>query len=152
MPRTIDQSSYRIFFYSRTVTAGIELDITDPDEFASTDYSSTKTSVFVIHGWKNNYTTYMSQTIKNAYLTAADVNIFVVDWSSVAILDYISARSSVSALGEVLGEMISTMVDNQLLSLALTKIVGHSLGAHIAGNTGSELGGNVLYIAGANCR
>lgn len=151
-PRPVDKSTFKIFFYSRTVTAGVELDITDTDNFHSTDYSSSKKSVFVIHGWQNNYTTYMSQTVKNAYLSATDVNVFVVDWSSVAKLDYFSARFSVATLGKVLGEMIYTMVHKDLLNLGLTNIVGHSLGAHIAGNTGKELGGNVSYIAGCSSR
>lgn len=144
----VEHSDLKIYFYSKKMTDGIEINITDIRDLKKTDFSYSKKTIFVIHGWHDDYNASMCQTVKNAYLTATDVNIFLVDWSSIAQKAYIIARSQVFQVGRALGLMISSMVYNQLLNLDNTSVVGHSLGAHVAGNAGHTLGGKVDHIIG----
>lgn len=137
----------KMFFYSRQIQ-GLQVNITNMEDMKGTDFSSLKDTVFVIHGWTNDNTSPMCHVVKDAYLDVKDVNLFVVDWSSVSKKEYVMARYQIIELGRVLGNMISVLAKNQLLNLNRTTIVGHSLGAHLAGITGKALQGRVGQIIG----
>lgn len=129
---------------------GVEIDLTNATDFSKTDYSHEKNTIFVIHGWIDSHTTLMAQIVKNAYLVATDVNVFIVDWSKVASEEYVHARNQVVTIGTTLGIMINIMFHNQLLTLDKVSLVGHSLGAHVAGIAGKALDGQFAHIIGKN--
>lgn len=148
----ISSTDIEMIFYSQNETDGYKINISNIDEFKRIDYSPSKYTVFVIHGWTNDYTYIMPQTVKNAYLAAADVNVFLVDWSKIAKLDYVLSRNQVIQVGQVIGTMIRSMVENKLLDLNKTSVIGHSLGAHVAGTTGKALKGELSYIVGKSSK
>lgn len=144
---TVTKADIKIYFYNKN-TSELVLNISSIDEIKKSGYSSSKNTVFVIHGWHNSYHSSMCQVVKDAYLTVTDVNIFVVDWNSIAKQEYFQARNQVVQTGKVIAELIYSMVTNGLLHLNKTSIVGHSLGAHVAGTTGKALKGQVDHIVG----
>lgn len=144
---TVNPSDIKIYFFSRT-TNGKEVNLANPAEINQTDYSPSKETIFLIHGWINDHRAPMIESIKNAYLDVADVNVFVVDWGRFAFEEYVHARYLVVAIGKTLAELVSSMVVNNFLSLSKTTIVGHSLGAHIAGTTGKALNKELDTIVG----
>lgn len=73
---------------------------------------------------------------------------FVVDWEVIANMNYLTAHATVDAVGEYLAMFISLMVEKYSLQLWNVKIVGHSLGAHVAGFAGSILFSQVGTIVG----
>lgn len=146
---TINPSDIKIYFSSRT-TNDKEVHIENPAEVKQTDFSPEKETIFVIHGWINEHRAPMCELVKNAYLSAGDFNVFVVDWGRLAFEEYVHARYQVQPIGKVLAEFILGMVTNNLLSLNMITIVGHSLGAHIAGVTGKGFKGEVKTIVGKN--
>lgn len=144
----VDKSDIKIYFYSNKHSEGVEIDITNAKEFSKTDYSHSKKSIFLIHGWLNDYNYPMSQTVKNAYLHSHEVNVFIVDWSKIAHGEYSIVRNQVVQVGQIVADLISGMVNINVLSLSRTVLVGHSLGAHVAGNTGMALNREVDTIIG----
>lgn len=145
---SVSDSSVNLYFYSRRISEGYQLNISNEKDYKNIDFDNTKQSVFIIHGWNDRYNLSMAQTVKDAYLTAVNYNIFLVDWGIIANESYIAARTSVSQLGVVVGKKILVMVEKVSLNLNLTGIVGHSLGAQISGNVGRSLSGNLSYIIG----
>lgn len=79
-----------------------------------------------------------------AYLATQDVNVVAVDWSAVADQLYVRARSAVVPVGKFLALVLDWLVLEAGLSVDKVHIVGHSLGAHIAGTAGEYLTVGVL--------
>lgn len=110
-----------------------------------------KETVFVIHGWRNTYESPMAKTVKDAYLDTRDANVIVVDWSKFSGGDYITAKFSVTNVGRMIADLIWDMTQELDLNLEMTGMVGHSLGAHVAGVTGRNLEGALSHIIGKCC-
>ena len=68
-----------------------------------------------------------------AYLRAGDYNVIVVDWSSIANLVYSAAAGNVPKIAERVTEMLNYLKAEFGLNFSTTQLVGHSLGAHVAG-------------------
>jgi len=79
-----------------------------------------------------------------------DFNVIFIDWSEGAqTINYLAARNRVSAVGELVASYIDFLVQNNLLTLSRTSLIGFSLGAHIAGMTGKNVrSGRVNAIIG----
>lgn len=75
------------------------------------------------------------------------INVCLVDWSYLALSDYISAASTYTKdVGNYIAEFIRTLnIPPKNVSVA-----GHSLGAQIAGYCGAALNGKLGYIYGKN--
>ncbi|KAJ8983360.1 hypothetical protein NQ317_009273 [Molorchus minor] len=86
--------------------------------------------------------------MRETVLSKHDINVFVVDWATIALRNYISARYSVVEVGEHIADFIKSLVSTYRLDLSRVYFVGHSLGAHISGNAGAALGGKVGNIVG----
>nr|ATU82405.1 venom lipase [Lethocerus distinctifemur] len=96
-----------------------------------------KTKV-IIHGWMVNGEEKFCRTIRLAYLEHHDYNIITVDWSMLSKTMYNMAKAYVAPVGEYVAEMLEYLVKNYHISLADVHIIGHSLGAHVAGAAGSS--------------
>lgn len=77
----------------------------------------------------------------------AETNVIVVDWSRLAALIYWSVVKYTTPVGEYIGGFLNTL---DILGYDLTKIhlIGHSLGAHIAGIAASWVDSKVGRITG----
>lgn len=83
--------------------------------------------------------------IRRAYLALGNFNVIVVDWSAGAeTINYIAARNRVAPVGAVLAQLVQ-MISRQYPAVSPRDItiVGHSLGAHIAGFAGKNLVGDM---------
>ncbi|XP_025832219.1 pancreatic triacylglycerol lipase-like [Agrilus planipennis] len=115
---------------------------------SSSYYDSSKQNIFVIHGWRNDQGSDVNEAVRSAYLEVLDANVFVVDWSSVSYSMYTVAFSNVPSIGRNLGRFISSMQSSYGLDADQFTLVGHSLGAHVAGCAGSAADSNVGVIVG----
>lgn len=84
-----------------------------------------------------------------AYLEAQDVNVIVVDWSWVAGLIYPLTKTAVTPIGIFLAQFVDWLVLEAGVSVGSIHIIGHSLGAHIAGVVGAHVTtGRISRITG----
>lgn len=142
-------SDIKIFFHSKTTSkGGMEVDLTNPDTLEKTDFSTAKDSIFLVHGWHSNAMSAVNTDVTKSFLKVQDVNIFVVDWSNIAKEFYTIAQANVEPVGQIVGGLVQNLVDTVGLSLDKTAIIGHSLGAHVAGVIGATLGGKASYVVG----
>ncbi|PSN31810.1 hypothetical protein C0J52_22637 [Blattella germanica] len=112
-------------------------------------FNSSWPTRIVIHG--RNSDTQTVVPIKDDYLTKEDSNVILLDWSVPAKdLFYVFAKRKVSFIGEKLGSLIDSLVTKGL-NLTQLHIIGHGLGAHIAGVAGKRYDfstiSNVDYIS-----
>ncbi|BFF92645.1 phospholipase A1-like [Drosophila madeirensis] len=104
---------------------------------------------FVIHGWNGRYTDDMNTRITKSWLSKGDYNVIVVNWDRAQSIDYASSVLAVPAAGEKVGEMIKYLNEHHGMSLDSMEVIGHSLGAHVAGYAGKKVGkGRIHSIVG----
>ncbi|XP_015113174.1 pancreatic triacylglycerol lipase [Diachasma alloeum] len=102
----------------------------------------------VIHGWTDKGTTKWLKIIRSNYLSEEDCNVVIVNWFPISIKEYHVAAKLTEQIGAYVGEFLHFLNAETNISLANVHILGHSLGAHIAGFAGSSLSGNVGRITG----
>lgn len=141
----------KIFFHDRnTDEKGILINVINASAVQETTFSNTKDSIFLIHGWHDNYNGTINRDVGQAYLKVVDVNIFVIDWSEIASKNYIEAFENITGIGQLIGKFIRNLIAAVGLRLSKTSIIGHSLGAHIAGVAGANLSGEAQFVIGKN--
>ncbi|KAJ8983363.1 hypothetical protein NQ317_009276 [Molorchus minor] len=136
------------FFYSRNNNGDVRLTSASVAGLRDTDFNVRRQTLFIIHGWTNNYQSPVNTVIRSAVLPRLDVNVFVVDWSPISERNYLSAQGSVVAVGNFLADFVRSLESTYGLNLSTVTFVGHSLGAHIAGIAGGALDGRVAQIVG----
>ncbi|CAL7944355.1 unnamed protein product [Xylocopa violacea] len=95
-------------------------------------------SVLYIHGFIENYERDNVLAIINAYLDKGGVNFILLDWGSIALNpNYFYVANQVGLIGKTIAEFFDKT--EKFFNLERLHIVGHSLGAHVAGNIGRNL-------------
>jgi lipoprotein lipase len=74
-----------------------------------------------------------------------DSKVCIVDWEKLARSDYDVA---VNKMVPQVGIFLADFIRRSNMPLSSVTLVGHSLGAHVAGRAGAELGGKVFLIVG----
>lgn len=101
------------------------------------------TSLFcriTIHGWNSNANAAVNILCRDGYLQLGQFNVITVDWGVGATTgNYATARNRVGSVGAVTSQFINLLrrVYPEVDPSDIT-IVGHSLGAHVAGFVGKN--------------
>ncbi|TMW43157.1 hypothetical protein DOY81_011763 [Sarcophaga bullata] len=105
----------------------------------ASNFNPAKPTRFVIHGWLQNHFSSMNKNIRDAWLSSDDCNVIVVDWSSARSAVYATSVWAVPKVGQRLANMIDFLVQDYNMPLHNLIIIGHSLGAHVAGYAGKYI-------------
>ncbi|XP_014275645.1 pancreatic triacylglycerol lipase [Halyomorpha halys] len=126
-----------------------QLILNDVDVFQSSFFNPDNPTKIIIHGFLDCSTNPMAQTIKNSLLEQEDVNVILVDWGKIAKgLDYIKIAMETVDIGAFVARFMEFLVENGA-QLDDFHLIGHSLGAHIAGFAGAGVtNGTVARITG----
>lgn len=71
-----------------------------------------------------------------------------MDWRRLAISGYVTAATGVPNVGRALGQFLRFLNRVTGASFRTMHLIGFSLGAHLVGNAGRELGGDIARITG----
>lgn len=71
-----------------------------------------------------------------------------MDWRRLALFDYATAARGVPAVGRGLGQFMNFLSEVTGLNFNNVHLVGFSLGAHVVGNAGREMGGRAARVTG----
>ncbi|KAJ8983365.1 hypothetical protein NQ317_009278 [Molorchus minor] len=129
------------YFYSRNTIGDFSVTSSSLSDLRDTDFNVQRQTLFIIHGWTNNYQSLVNTVVRSAVLPRLDVNVFVVDWSPIAAGNYLSAQGEGP-------DFVKSLESTYGLNLSTVTFVGYSLGAHVAGNAGAALDGRVAQIVG----
>ncbi|XP_075989905.1 pancreatic lipase-related protein 2-like [Anticarsia gemmatalis] len=112
-----------------------------------TNYNPARRTIILIHGWMVDVTAAMNTVLVPAFLSAEDVNVIVVDWSAGAgSINYATAVANTVPAGESIARFVTWLNGATGAVSRMYHIIGHSLGGHMAGIIGRNLGGQVGYI------
>ncbi|XP_023308368.2 phospholipase A1 VesT1.02-like [Lucilia cuprina] len=121
----------------------------DGKSIAKSYFNPAHPTRFVIHGWTQSYTADMNKEIRDAWLSIGEYNIIVVDWARARSVDYATSVLAVPTVGKKVANMIDYLVKIHGMSLDTLYVIGHSLGAHVAGYAGKNVkSGQIHTIIG----
>lgn len=114
----------------------------------NSNYNGNRPLKVIVHGLNNNGNTPMNPLITSAFLAVMDCNVIVVDWRGAANAGYNTAANAVPSVGQHLGDFITWLIRNGGGNMNQVHLVGFSLGAHVVGNAGRRVGGQVSRVTG----
>ncbi|XP_058063201.1 pancreatic triacylglycerol lipase-like [Anopheles bellator] len=121
----------------------------NPASVQNSNFNPAHPTRFTIHGWNGGGTSGLHASIRQNYLGVGEFNVILVDWGVGAqTVNYIAARNRVASVGDIVSRMINTIVTATGASRGNINVIGHSLGAHAAGNAGKLQNGQLNTIVG----
>ncbi|KAL3269425.1 hypothetical protein HHI36_008495 [Cryptolaemus montrouzieri] len=136
----VQEGDVRLFLFTRMNPLDpVKLQLNHTNQF-----DTSKPTKFIIHGYLENHLVDWYKIMKDELLKNNDMNVIEVDWKRVSRSLYTSSAKNIKLIGIILGRFI---LDNGIL-LDRLHMIGHSLGAHLAGfaskyvkqNTSSTIG------------
>uniref|UniRef100_A0A2A4K4N6 Lipase domain-containing protein n=1 Tax=Heliothis virescens TaxID=7102 RepID=A0A2A4K4N6_HELVI len=171
--RNASRNQY-LLFTRRNPDSAQSLLIDDEESIKASNFNPEVPTIVVVHGWLSTQNIEPNPTLRDsniffiiycyfiqqvwfgsemsnwftAFLAKSDVNIITVDWSRVAISEYATAVLRVPSVGRAVGQFLAFL--NSVTGAPFTSmhLIGLSLGAHVVGNAGRELGGKVARVTG----
>ncbi|XP_061386832.1 phospholipase A1-like [Musca vetustissima] len=124
--------------YTRSNPNGVEITTSSKTISAST-FNPAHPTRFTIHGWTSSKDDFVNYGIRDAFFSVGDYNMITVDWGRARSVDYASSVLAVPGVGAKVAKLIDVLVKNHGMKLDDLEIIGHSLGAHVAGFTGKNI-------------
>ncbi|CAN8003675.1 unnamed protein product, partial [Ixodes hexagonus] len=106
----------------------------------SLPFNASRESKFIVHGFLDTlyFGAWMTE-MKDAYLKNADLNVFIVDWSGGNGPVYDGAVANSRIAGAEIALFIRKLQQAFGADASTMHIIGHSLGAHVAGYAGHNI-------------
>ncbi|KAH8410297.1 hypothetical protein KR009_010782, partial [Drosophila setifemur] len=119
---------------------GRELDFTNEQKWKHSGFNASLPTRVMIHGWMSQSRGSFNQDIKDAYLKRGDYNVIVADWSaSSANINYFAVVTLIETFGAQLAQFTRNLNRQFGADFDSMYLIGHSLGAQIAGSAGKRL-------------
>nr|AAA30885.1 lipase precursor [Canis lupus familiaris] len=113
----------------------------DPSTIEASNFQTDKKTRFTIHGFINKgEENWLLDMCKNMF-KVEEVNCICVDWKKGSQTSYTQAANNVRVVGAQVAQMLSMLSANYSYSPSQVQLIGHSLGAHVAGEAGSRTPG-----------
>ncbi|XP_066598386.1 pancreatic triacylglycerol lipase-like [Prorops nasuta] len=139
--RGVLDSAISYILYTRSGPEnGTYLFSNDTKLLLNSGFDPTKQTKMITHGWKSSAMSNGVKNMKDAYLQHDDYNIIVVDWEPLAASTfYLGPMQNTKQVGKETAAFVDFLVSELPIKTEDIHFIGHSLGAHVAGNTGSSL-------------
>ncbi|CAH1407441.1 unnamed protein product [Nezara viridula] len=136
-----DRSGFNVkfFLYNRQTPTDPEiLQISSVSSGLFDNWNNNKPLKVVIHGWMGSDDKRFCTTFREGLLDNQDINVIIVDWSEAGSKNilYPMARNKVPEVAAVVAEFLDNLNLQFGVKLEGIHVLGHSLGAHIAGLAG----------------
>ncbi|XP_017755945.1 PREDICTED: pancreatic lipase-related protein 2-like [Eufriesea mexicana] len=141
-----DESQVSYILYTRSSPQnGTHLYTNDTNGLQNSNFNPSRQTKLITHGWKSSAMSAGLLNIKEEYLKHNDYNVIMVDWQPLAASTfYLGPMRNTERVGRTTAEFINFLVAETGLKTKNIHFLGHSLGAHVAGNTGSSISSGLL--------
>lgn len=138
LPQRPDEIDTRFLLYTRGNRNTVHyLNPKDHNSITNSPFSGGRPTKFVTHGFLENGQVVWLHDIKNEFLKEADYNVIIVGWGGGSGLPYTQATSNTRVVGAEIARMIRLLEQYGGAHPADVHVIGHSLGAHVAGYAGA---------------
>ncbi|KAJ6221998.1 hypothetical protein RDWZM_000543 [Blomia tropicalis] len=151
LPKSPEECDIEFILYTRQNRHdGEKFSFNDTEQIKKTQFfNSTRPSKMFIHGFLDNIKFgNLIDEFKNLYLENEDINMFIVDWSRANSNPYGQAVVNSRVVGPMIAIQIQGFVREHGGNISDYHLLGHSLGAHVAGYAGKFLKGELGRITG----
>uniref|UniRef100_A0A673TJ81 Triacylglycerol lipase n=1 Tax=Suricata suricatta TaxID=37032 RepID=A0A673TJ81_SURSU len=138
----------RFLLYTNENPDNFQEIVADPSIIMGSNFKTDRKTRFIIHGFiDKGEENWLSKTCKNLF-TVESVNCFCVDWKSGSQTGYTQASQNTRIVGAELAYFVEVLQSAFGYSPSDVHIIGHSLGAHAAGEAGRRMNGTIGRITG----
>ncbi|XP_053306313.1 pancreatic triacylglycerol lipase-like [Spea bombifrons] len=139
LPWSPEKINTRFLMFTRENPSSFqEVSAINPSTISSSNFKTSRNSRFIIHGFidkgEENWLTDMCKTM----LQVEDINCFCIDWSGGSRTLYTQAANNIRVVGAEVAYFINLLSTNFGYSPSRVHVIGHSLGAHAAGEVGKR--------------
>nr|ABY84699.1 lipase [Bombus ignitus]ACA25601.1 lipase [Bombus ignitus]ACA64425.1 lipase [Bombus ignitus] len=136
----VDTISFTLYTQKNSKNGDV-LRLNDINSVRKSNWNANRQTIVVTHGWNSNGQSESCTLVRDAFLKVRDCNVIVVDWSQIADhKDYIAVAKNVPRVASRVASFINFLRTSAGLHTSNLKIIGHSLGAHVAGLSAREVG------------
>ncbi|KAK5637719.1 hypothetical protein RI129_000104 [Pyrocoelia pectoralis] len=120
--------------------------------FSSKYFRFNRKLKLIVHGYLESGEEQWIKQMAGAWLNREDVNVISVNWALGATPPYTQAVANTRLVGAIIAHLLRLVQDATPTGYSLNNIhiIGHSLGAHIAGYTGSSSFVDVVHTDVSN--
>lgn len=127
--------------FTRNNRAGQVIQWNDPSWIANSDFNPAHPTKVTVHGWRGAASSRVNGNVHEALFQVGEFNCITVDWSvGAADLNYITARNRVGETGIVVAQLLRMIIAETGADVTQMSAIGHSLGGHVVGFVGKNLG------------
>ncbi|XP_017762938.1 PREDICTED: phospholipase A1-like [Eufriesea mexicana] len=135
----VDKTTFTLYTQNNRYN-GRNLILNDVNSIKQSNWDSRRQTIIVTHGWNSAGTKQVCTLIRDAYLKISNSNVIIVDWSTIANnIIYSQVAKSVPTVANHVAAFVNFLRAHAGLQTSKLKIIGHSLGAHIAGLSAREV-------------
>jgi len=146
-PLAVDIKQTHFMLYTRNNRVDPqELKVNDPTGLKNSNYNTANPTYVLIHGWQNTHKAESVQIVKDSFLQTSDANVVIFDYEKYNA-PYLTAVSNAKAVGGCVAAFVNDMLKNGQ-TLDKFYLIGHSLGAHIAGYAANQCQGTLGRVTG----
>jgi predicted alpha/beta-fold hydrolase len=139
--------SVKFLLYTKTNETEHILKVNENETVESSSFDKKKPTRMIIHGFRNDRQSPLNRALKFSYLHQFDCQIIIVDWRwTTKTYCYFKAVERIMPVGMVVAEFLDFLFGDDAEQWSKLKIIGHSLGAHVAGGKAFTLHRNFLFI------
>lgn len=132
-------NTVKFYLYTRANPTTAQEITEDYDVIAASNFNAKNPTRFTIHGWTSSYQDGVNSQTRAAWFSHEDCNMIAVDWARARSIEYASSVLGVPVSAKKVSSLIDFLHSNFGMPFETLEVIGHSLGAHMAGFTGKNV-------------
>ncbi|XP_028403774.1 pancreatic lipase-related protein 2-like [Dendronephthya gigantea] len=150
LPSHPDVIQTKFYLYTSENPKNVEeLKLDNASSITTSKFDPSRKTIFIVHGFAHHSQKPWVITMKNELLKQYLCNVICVDWrkgASYLTMFYLRAVANARLVGAQIAYLVQMLNDVTGVRTKSVHIIGHSLGAHIAGYAGKRLARKDLTI------
>ncbi|XP_052271531.1 inactive pancreatic lipase-related protein 1-like [Dreissena polymorpha] len=140
LPQSPEEVGVVFMLYTRNSRLSPQILSTEPALIRASYFSGHRKSVLIVHGFRDDGREDWLVDMKDALLQMEDLNVIIVDWEKGAgALEYNQAVANCRVVGAMTARLLQALNEQRKARYSDMHIIGHSLGAHVAGYVGERI-------------
>ncbi|XP_030628259.1 pancreatic triacylglycerol lipase-like [Chanos chanos] len=141
IPWSPEQINTRFLLFTKQNPNAYQQIRADPNIVSASNYSPARKTRFIIHGFIDKGDENWLLDMCSLMLTVEDVNCICVDWKGGSRTLYTQAANNIRVVGAQIAELVTLFQTSFGQKPENVHVIGHSLGAHCAGEAGRRIPG-----------
>ncbi|XP_075698426.1 pancreatic triacylglycerol lipase-like [Rhinoderma darwinii] len=141
LPWSPEKINVRFLLYTKSNPNNFQeskVNAINPSTISASNFRTSRKTRFIIHGFIDKGEEGWLTNMCKAMLQVEDVNCFSIDWSGGSRTLFTQAANNIRVVGAEVAYFIDVLSSNFGYSPANVHVIGHSLGAHAAGEVGKR--------------